>query len=118
MEFSTKVGRPETLRFDALVVGVHADGELTATAKALDAAAGGAIKAAVRSGDMSGKRGSTLLLRGLAGIASPRVLLVGSALASGAAAMVLLALVAVYTNMRADVIANGERWLPDEGPAG
>jgi heme/copper-type cytochrome/quinol oxidase subunit 3 len=44
----------------------------------------------------------------------PRVLLVGSALASGAAAMVLLSLVAVYTRMRADVIASGERWLPED----
>jgi cytochrome c oxidase subunit 3 len=44
----------------------------------------------------------------------PRVLLVGSALASGAAAMLLLALVAVYTSMRADVIASGERWLPED----
>jgi cytochrome c oxidase subunit III len=44
----------------------------------------------------------------------PRVLLVGSALASGAAAMVVLALVAVYTRMRADVIAGGERWLPED----
>jgi leucyl aminopeptidase len=77
MEFSTKVGRPETLKTDAVVVGVHADGELTATARALDTAAGGAIKAAVGSGDMTGRRGSTLLLRGLPGVASPRVLLVG-----------------------------------------
>lgn len=44
----------------------------------------------------------------------PRVLLVGSALASGAAAMVLLSLVAVYTHMRAEVIAGGERWLPED----
>jgi heme/copper-type cytochrome/quinol oxidase subunit 3 len=44
----------------------------------------------------------------------PRVLLVGSALASGAAAMVVLTLVAVYTRMRADVIAGGERWLPED----
>jgi heme/copper-type cytochrome/quinol oxidase subunit 3 len=44
----------------------------------------------------------------------PRVLLVGSALASGAAAMVLLALVAVYASMRADVIAGGQRWLPED----
>jgi heme/copper-type cytochrome/quinol oxidase subunit 3 len=44
----------------------------------------------------------------------PRVLLVGSALGSGAAGMVLLALVAVYTSMRADVIASGERWLPED----
>ncbi|MDH4114792.1 MAG: leucyl aminopeptidase [Burkholderiaceae bacterium] len=77
MEFSTKVGRPETVKTDALVVGVHADGELTPTARALDAAAGGALKAAVKSGDMSGKRGSLLLLRGLNGVAATRVLLVG-----------------------------------------
>jgi heme/copper-type cytochrome/quinol oxidase subunit 3 len=44
----------------------------------------------------------------------PRVLLVGSALASGAAAMVVLALVAVYARMRADVIAGGDRWLPED----
>jgi len=44
----------------------------------------------------------------------PRVLLVGSALASGSAAMVVLALVGVYARMRADVIASGERWLPDD----
>src|SRR5919106_1387222 len=44
----------------------------------------------------------------------PRVLLVGSALASGAAAMVLLALVAIYTRMRADVIAGGDTWLPED----
>ncbi|HEX5638345.1 MAG TPA: leucyl aminopeptidase [Burkholderiaceae bacterium] len=77
MEFSTKVGRPETVKTDAIVVGVHADGELTPTAKALDAASGGAIKAAVKSGDMTGKRGTSLLLRALAGVAAPRVLLVG-----------------------------------------
>jgi heme/copper-type cytochrome/quinol oxidase subunit 3 len=44
----------------------------------------------------------------------PRVLLVGSALASGSAAMVILALVAIYARMRADVIASGERWLPED----
>jgi leucyl aminopeptidase len=77
MEFSTRVGRPETVKADALVVGVHADGELTPTAKTLDAKAGGALKAAVRSGDMTGKRGTQLLLRGLPGVAAVRVLLVG-----------------------------------------
>ncbi len=77
MEFSTKAGRPETVKTDAIVVGVHADGELTPTAKALDAACGGAIKAAVKSGDMTGKRGTSLLLRGLAGVTAPRALLVG-----------------------------------------
>ena len=77
MEFSIKVGRPETIKADAVVVGVHASGELTPSAKALDTAAGGALKAAVGSGDMTGKRGTQLLLRGLPGVAAPRVLLVG-----------------------------------------
>ena len=77
MEFSTKVGRPETVKADAVVVGVHADGDLTPSARALDTAAGGALKAAVKSGDMTGKRGTQLLLRGLPGVAAPRVLLVG-----------------------------------------
>jgi leucyl aminopeptidase len=77
MEFSTRVGRPEAVKTDAVVVGVHADGQLTSAAKALDTASRGAVKAAVGSGDMTGKRGSQLLLRGLAGVAAPRVLLLG-----------------------------------------
>jgi leucyl aminopeptidase len=77
MEFSTRVGRPDTVKADAIVVGVHADGDLTPTARALDTASGGALKAAVKSGDMTGKRGSLLMLRGLKGVAAPRVLLVG-----------------------------------------
>lgn len=44
----------------------------------------------------------------------PRVLLVGSALAAGAAAMTVLALVAIYARLRSDVIASGDRWLPED----
>lgn len=77
MEFITAVGRADTIKTDAIVVGVHADGELTPTAKALDSASKGAIKAAVKSGDMTGKRGTWLPLLGLSGIAAPRVLLTG-----------------------------------------
>ncbi len=46
--------------------------------------------------------------------ARPRVLLIGSALASGSAAMVVLALVAQYGQLRNEVIAGGSRWLPEE----
>ncbi len=77
MEFITAVGRPEAIKTDAIVVGVHAEGELTPAAKALDAASGGAIKAAVKSGDMTGKRGASLPLFGLNGVTAPRVLLAG-----------------------------------------
>ena len=77
MEFITAVGRPDAIKTDAIVVGVHAEGELTPTAKALDGASKGAIKAAVKSGDMTGKRGTVLPLLGISGVAAPRVLLAG-----------------------------------------
>jgi leucyl aminopeptidase len=77
MEFSIKALPAEKAVSGCIVVGVYADGKLAPAAVALDAAVGGAIKAAVKSGDMSGKRGSTLLLRSLAGIKAVRVLLAG-----------------------------------------
>ena len=45
----------------------------------------------------------------------PRVLLMGTALASGSAAMVVFTLIALYARMRSDVIASGEIWLPEDG---
>lgn len=44
----------------------------------------------------------------------PRVLLVGTAFASGAAAAVVLGMVAMYARVRADVRAAGDTWLPEE----
>jgi len=75
--FATIADGLDVSKADAVVVGVHADGELTPSARAIDAASAGAVKAAVKSGDMTGKRGTQLLLRGLPGVAAPRVLLVG-----------------------------------------
>ena len=77
MEFITALGRPEAIKTDAIIVGVHADGELTPAARALDGACGGTIKAAVKSGDMTGKRGTCLPLLRLDGVTAPRVLLAG-----------------------------------------
>ena len=77
MEFSISSARAEAVKADAVAVGVFADGELTAGAKAIDKAARGAIRSTVASGDMTGKRGTLVTLRGLAGVAAPRVLLVG-----------------------------------------
>jgi cytochrome c oxidase subunit 3 len=48
-----------------------------------------------------------------AGPARPRVLLVGVALASSAAGMLVLSLIALYLRLRADVLASGETWLPE-----
>ncbi|SNS70688.1 leucyl aminopeptidase [Noviherbaspirillum humi] len=57
------------------VVGVFENKKLSDEARALDA--GGAITAVLKSGDISGKAGTTLLLRNLDGVGAERVLLVG-----------------------------------------
>ena len=44
----------------------------------------------------------------------PRVVLVGTAFTAAAVAMGLLALVGVYLAVRADAIAGGQTWLPEE----
>jgi leucyl aminopeptidase len=75
VEFSTKTLSPEAAKTGCVVVGVYQGGELTAPARRLDQASKGALKKAL--GDISGKTGSTLLLRALPGVAAERVLLVG-----------------------------------------
>jgi len=75
MEFSIKALSPETAKTGCVVLGVHARGDLTPPARRVDQASRGALKKAL--GDISGRAGSTLLLRGLAGVAAERVLLVG-----------------------------------------
>ncbi|HYS15220.1 MAG TPA: leucyl aminopeptidase [Burkholderiaceae bacterium] len=77
MDFITKVGAADSVKADCVAVGVYADGELTASARRVDAATKGEVRAAVKSGDVTGQRGSTTLLRALPGVAAARVLLVG-----------------------------------------
>lgn len=77
MEFSIKSAAPEKLRTDCLLVGIYEGKKLTDLAKALDAVSDKAISAALKSGDMEGKAGSTLMLRQVAGVTASRVLLVG-----------------------------------------
>jgi leucyl aminopeptidase len=77
MEFNTKIALPETFKADCVAVGVFEGGGLTASARRIDAITRGALRSALASGDMTGARGTSLLLRGLPGVASARVLLVG-----------------------------------------
>jgi len=65
------------LSADCLVVGVFDESELTAEARALDAASGGKVAAIIARGDFPGRSGETLLLTELPGLAGTRVLLVG-----------------------------------------
>jgi leucyl aminopeptidase len=75
VKFSIKTLSPETAKTGCVVVGVYQGGDLSAPARRLDQASKGALKQALR--DISGRTGSTLLLRALPGVAAERVLLVG-----------------------------------------
>jgi leucyl aminopeptidase len=75
VKFSIKALSPESAKTACVVVGVHQGGELTAAARRLDQVSNGALKQALR--DITGRSGSTLLLRALPGVAAERVLLVG-----------------------------------------
>ena len=77
MEFSIKSVSPVLARTGCLVLGVHTGGELTRATRLADRAARGALHEALAQGDLSGKAGSTLLLRRVPGLAAERVLLVG-----------------------------------------
>ena len=74
VEFSIQARSPEKVKGCA-VVGIYQGGDLTAPARRVDQATKGALRKALR--DLSGKTGSTLLLRDLPGIAAERVLLAG-----------------------------------------
>jgi leucyl aminopeptidase len=77
VEFSTKALPPEKDKTDCLVVGVYEGKKLSAAAKAVDELTNKAITAVMRSGDINGKTGSSLMLRKLEGVLAQRVLLVG-----------------------------------------
>ena len=77
MQFITRVAHPESIKADAIAVGVYAGGELTDAAQRIDRASKGALRAVIKSGDVSGKAGSTLVLRHLVGVTAARVMLVG-----------------------------------------
>jgi leucyl aminopeptidase len=74
VEFSINAHSPESAKASCIVIGVHSGEELTPAAKRVDQAARGALKKAL--GDLPSKTGSTLVLRGLPGIAAARVLVV------------------------------------------
>jgi len=79
MDFSIKTFDAKntiaSIKTGCIAVGVFDNKKLSQAARALDHK--GELSAAVKSGDISGKPGSTLLVRHIAGIAAERVLLVG-----------------------------------------
>ena len=77
LEFTLNQTAPATVATDCVVLGVFADKSLPPAAQAIDAASNGRLKALLERGDLSGKTGKTALLHDLAGIAAPRVLVIG-----------------------------------------
>src|ERR1700688_3756909 len=77
MEFNTKAAAPESIKADCLAIGVFEDLGMTPSARRVDRASGGAVRAAIASGDMKGKRGALVVLRAVPGLASARLALVG-----------------------------------------
>lgn len=79
MDFSIKTfdakSTVNATKTGCLVVGVFENKKLSASGTALNSK--GEVAAALKSGDISGKAGSSLLLRSLDGAAAERVLLVG-----------------------------------------
>jgi leucyl aminopeptidase len=77
LELKLNPADPAQSDADCVVVGAYADGTLSPSGQALDAASGGRLAALAARGDVSGKTGRTALLQDLPGVASPRVLVVG-----------------------------------------
>jgi leucyl aminopeptidase len=79
MDFSIKTidgkNPASSLKTGCIAVGVFENKKLSEAAQGLNR--NGEILAAVKSGDISGKPGSTLLIRGINGVTAERVLLVG-----------------------------------------
>jgi leucyl aminopeptidase len=77
LSFELTQDAPETCAAPCIVAGVFEDGTLSAAAARIDEKSGGAIRRLYAAGDITGKPGSSSTLFALAGIAAPRVLVVG-----------------------------------------
>src|SRR5262245_29500831 len=77
MEFFVTTSAASRERTDCAIVGCYDKGVLSAAAEELDRRLGGRITRLVKSGDVRGKSGDTLLLTDLSGAPCERVLIVG-----------------------------------------
>lgn len=77
IQFELSQTRPRNCSAAVMIVGVYEERMLASACAEVDEASGGHIKALLDSGDLSGKLGSTQMLHRLAGLQSPRVLVVG-----------------------------------------
>lgn len=77
MDFSISISAsPHQTKTPAIAVGVFTEGVLSVAADAIDRASNGAVRAVIKA-EFTARTGSTLVLRNLAGVAAPRIVLVG-----------------------------------------
>ncbi len=77
MEFEAKTGAPSSQRTACLILGVFEKRKLPTTSDTIDKASKGQIKQLMKSGDMDGKLGQTLMLYNPNGLPCKRILLIG-----------------------------------------
>jgi leucyl aminopeptidase len=77
MDFNISISAsPHQTKTPAIAIGVFTDGVLSAAADAIDRASSGAVRAVIKA-EFTARAGSTLVLRNLEGVATPRIVLVG-----------------------------------------
>lgn len=77
MEFTITCESPESVDYDAIVIGVEDEGKLGPHAAQINGLTKGAISSLIEEGDFTGGKGQTIVLRSLPGIQSKRVVLLG-----------------------------------------
>ena len=75
--FSLTNAPAPTAEVDAVIVGIYADGSLSAAAAQIDAASSGALKKLIAAADINGKVGKVHTLFALPGVVARRVIVVG-----------------------------------------
>ena len=77
LTFNHTQNNPATDSSDCVVIGAFSDKTFNPAGHQLDAAGNGRLSALAARGDISGKSGQTVLLQDVAGIAAPRILVIG-----------------------------------------
>lgn len=77
MDISIKHGLPEQQKSACVILGIFERRKLSSAAEKMDQACGGRLDKILKSGDMEGKAGRSLMLHHVEGSACERILLVG-----------------------------------------
>ena len=77
MQIFTTTSNAARRAADCVIVGVYANGKLGQGAEMIDSASKGHLSKLVKSGDINGRAGSTLMLTDIPGVRAQRVLVVG-----------------------------------------